>query len=60
VKPAADNQEQVRKSEQGKSNLGSRKPKTTAKITLCVQNESASKARQCPWLKKIEFDKGFN
>jgi hypothetical protein len=45
------------KSEQGKSNLGSRKPKTTAKITLYAQNKSASKAKQQPRLKKTEFDK---
>jgi hypothetical protein len=48
VKLAADNQEQVRKSEKGKLNLGSRKPKTTAKITLYAQNESASKVKQRP------------
>jgi hypothetical protein len=60
VKLAADNQEQVRKSEKGKLNLGSRKPKTTAKITLYTQNESASKVKQRPQLKKTKFDKGFN
>jgi hypothetical protein len=60
VKLAADNQEQVRKSEPGKSNLGSRKPKTTAKITLWEQNELASEVKQHPRLKKTEFDNGFN